>query len=584
MPPQTDDETPPGASATPAAPAHARHTGHIRVLGHGRSADGARFVELELREAGEPTPVLVRTDNLLGRQGEEFSRLNRLGAHLLTAAAQRELMDRLQADRPSGAAFHVATRLGWAGGAFVLPDEVIGAGGAPTRRHLAELPADQLAGYRTGGTLDGARQLFALARGNSRFQLAAALALVGPLAPLVEVAQVGVQLTGWPGSGKTALGCVVSAIWGRSPDPARAAQYGFGVPWHNTLNKLEALAPAHQNGFLFLDDTRRAPRAQHSQARTVLDAAMQLEGGVSKGRLDGRAPHAWQLALLSTSNLSLDQMAAAEGVPVDDAYRDRLIDVPPPTPGVGFFEDLHGAADLAGFVGRLKALAAQHFGLAIRRFLHGLAGLRQRYPDRLVGHLATRRREYLELCSEITAPGRDLGRLHQKLATVYAAGCLGIGSGLFDWTREELAQSLLRCTRDHVALVAAHAPDLRDPLRVLCDYVTENEHGFQDVRDPRQPAPGPHEGCPGYVAAGSDGAGEYLFAAARFEAILGGPAAARAARQALLARGLLATTTGGPGQTRFVVKRTLGRGADGQPVRAYVLAVSARLRQAVQQG
>jgi len=65
-----------------------------------------------------------------------------------------------------------------------------------------------------------------------------------------------------------------------------------------------------------------------------------------------------------------------------------------------------------------------------------------------------------------------------------------------------------------------------------------------------------------------------------FEAILGGPAAARSARQELSRRGLLATTTGGPGRPRFVVKRPIGRGADGKPVREYVVAVSAPIRQA----
>jgi len=129
--------------AKPATSTSLKYTGHIRVLGHGRSADGARFVELDLRGATGRSRALVRTDTLLGRQGEEFARLNRLGAHLLTAAAQRELMDRLQASRPSGAGFRVATALGWAGDEFVLPDWVVSAGPSRLRTHLGERPADR---------------------------------------------------------------------------------------------------------------------------------------------------------------------------------------------------------------------------------------------------------------------------------------------------------------------------------------------------------------------------------------------------------------------------------------------------------
>ena len=62
-----------------------------------------------------------------------------------------------------------------------------------------------------------------------------------------------------------------------------------------------------------------------------------------------------------------------------------------PLPGFGgsVFENLHGAVDDAAFGGRLRELAAEHFGLASRNFLRQLverraddeAGLLQRLPN-----------------------------------------------------------------------------------------------------------------------------------------------------------------------------------------------------------
>jgi hypothetical protein len=74
--------------------------------------------------------------------------------------------------------------------------------------------------------------------------------------------------------------------------------------------------------------------------------------------------------------------------------------------------------------------------------------------------LQERRRRYRKRASKIVSPGRQLERLHQRFATLYAAGSLAIKFGILPWRRAALRDALLSCTRDHVKLINQIAPQL----------------------------------------------------------------------------------------------------------------------------
>ena len=86
----------------------------------------------------------------------------------------------------------MATRLGWYDGAFVLPDEEIGASGKKVWVHLDERRFERWSRYRTGGDLAGWQEIARLAVGKSRLVLMLGMAFVGPVAAFMEpsVAQV----------------------------------------------------------------------------------------------------------------------------------------------------------------------------------------------------------------------------------------------------------------------------------------------------------------------------------------------------------------------------------------------------------
>jgi len=78
-------------------------------------------------------------------------------------------------------------------------------------------------------------------RRNSRMLLGLGVMFVGPLALVGDFEPVAIQLVGDPGIGKTAIGAVISTVWGFNVDPSLAADYGFGDTWNQTPNQLEKL-------------------------------------------------------------------------------------------------------------------------------------------------------------------------------------------------------------------------------------------------------------------------------------------------------------------------------------------------------
>ena len=89
---------------------------------------------------------------------------------------------------------------------------------------------------------------------------------------------------------------------------------------------------------------RRGSWTPEATANAVLNALKDISGGRGKGR--GNDPHVRTsyTPYLSTSNVSVPQMLRAiTRLRVDDfSYIDRLLDIPAPAGGHGFFENLHG--------------------------------------------------------------------------------------------------------------------------------------------------------------------------------------------------------------------------------------------------
>lgn len=540
---------------------------HIRILGFGQNEVGERFVRLRVDEG---RGFLVSYHDW-GPQ--KFAELNQRGAHLIDDTSKRDFTNRLQGDGPPGSTFTVATRIGWHGRHFVLPGRKIDRK-ARLKVHLdADNPA-LINKYRQGGTLKGWRELTRLARGNTRFMLVLAQAFVGPLGALLDVEQPSVQLFGSPGSCKTVLAIAAGSVWGRHRSLDLARRLGFGESWNKTVNATEPVAGAHNHTLLILDETRVGPAA-----KAVFETVMRLEGSVEKDRIGAAPARTWWVPLLSTSNLTLDELAIAAGERIDDAYRGRLIDVPVPAGGHGIFENLHGKPDLPTMAQAVLGVAAEHFGQAGLRYVERLERAVRKDPARLRRHLQRRRRQFLGYGADIVALNRDLGRIREKFATIYAAGRLAADYGLLQWPKKELRAALLACLQAHVDLVAGSTPNAPSavelPLERLRAYVAEHRANFVDlrdrlVRDPKHD----HGACPGYVAT-HKGERHYLFSHECLAAVVGSERAAKDLKVQLDRHGAIRTAGGGRDGARFAVKTPIYDQRSGKKPRAYVVVIRA---------
>ena len=295
-----------------------------RIVALGESADGGRFLDVQVVLQGQRQKSFALNERIAKALLPDRA-INQLGAALLTRAAKNPFLEEAQHafQTLKPITFRVATKSGWSGCVFVLPNGVR----IPRTDDLETcLPLEiRRYGDEFGclGTLKGWDHIPELAEGNSRFMLAVASAFTGPVVGLLQLESPMIQLFGAPGSGKTSMGAAAGAAWGGGQDGL------FLQSWNHTANRAELLAAAFHSTFLVMDETRTADQTKFGQAPPILQLVMRLAGGQVKGRMtDDRAPLRFETPLLSLSNDSLDDMAEKCRAEIDDAHRGRLIDVP----------------------------------------------------------------------------------------------------------------------------------------------------------------------------------------------------------------------------------------------------------------
>jgi len=361
------------------------------------------------------------------------------------------------------------------------------------------------------------------------------------------------------------------SAWGWDPDPNVADRNGFGQNWNSTINALEQTLCGYNQTFLFLNESNLADATGAKQSANILSAIFKIEGSVGKARLNDPVPkRSWFAPVLSTSNKSVvEHVRLAEGKRdqaddhIDAASLDRLADIPPPENGHGMFEDLHGHTDVGAFVAALKAKAKADHGVAGRECVRKLLKAREEDRKKLVDWIEKRRSFYIkEATAQITTSGRNLTRLHGKFATVYAAGALVAEYGILPYERKDVANAVLKCELDHVRFVEAqltgHAAHPQSHVERLRDYIRSNLSSFVDLRNKGVEVRGSDfQSGPCFIGNHKDRL-EYLFAAEKFNEILGGRAAADECKRDLSRLGLIATAGAGKGELRYVVKRSFG--------------------------
>ena len=198
------------------------HTKNIRIVNFGEDESGRPFVKLRIKVVDYIRTAIVPLEGFTTSKSSVFDLLNDYGAHLYSSPARLELINRVQAIGYRPPRFPVATRLGWHGQDFVLPDCVISPTKHQIRLYLDPERPERFDRYRVGGTYRDWKKGAKVIRGNSRLILGSCVSLAGIVGPVLHTGPVFISLVGDGESGKNRRswclpvhsgGAIVILIW-----------------------------------------------------------------------------------------------------------------------------------------------------------------------------------------------------------------------------------------------------------------------------------------------------------------------------------------------------------------------------------
>jgi putative DNA primase/helicase len=402
---------------------------HVEALARDQ-ADGAASLVLSFRSMfGADRRLILPLSALAGDGGAWRGTLADAGFAMPADTHRRRwLGEYLAGARPELHA-RLTERTGWHGRAFVLPAETIGGDEAAPVLFAGEKPEG---GLSVRGELDKWRHRIGRhCSGQSRLTFAVGVALAGPcLAWAGGIDSGGFHLVGDSSGGKTTTLRAAASVWGPP---------GFVQRWRGTDNGIEALAAAHSDLCLMLDELAQL------DPRTAGEAAYMLGNGAGKVRSQrsgsGTRPRlTWRLLFLSSGEVGLSDHMAEAGKKPKAGQELRLVDLPADA-GKGY-----GAFDHPGEFGDSGALA-RHLNDAAGK-AHGALG--RAWLEHLTGNTDTVQRELrqrIEAFEGRAVPDAASGqvqRVARRFALVAAAGELATAAGLTGWSEGEAQAATLR--------------------------------------------------------------------------------------------------------------------------------------------
>ena len=423
-------------------PHRSSHTDNIEILGVGESVDDERFLKVAV---GEKT-ALLNVDNLADPKSGELKILTRLGEPLIKPAARTEFLDRAHDAARAEPTFKVAIRTGWFDGKYVLPEGLAPVGEANIERYFDPRYAVYHRRLRQEGTVQGWLELARLCRGKSRLLTGLCLALSGVVCGAFGDEPPGVQVVSEGGMGGTTIGRVVGTVWGGDRNPAR--KIGCGVSCNNTGINFEVLGGAFDQMLLFLDD-------MHNAGEVELKALLNLMNGEGRGRSDDVRRVAFCTPTMCSANVSWVHVARELKRPyLINPLVDRIMEFGRPAGWPYLFEGIRTRKEFRVYGNKLRRLARTHFGWAGPEFSRRLERWLKADLPAVQAFVAARHEAYHAAAENIeSSGGRDVGRISNRFATLYLAGCLAVRFKIFPFTEAEVLEALLTCHRDHVAFI-----------------------------------------------------------------------------------------------------------------------------------
>jgi uncharacterized protein (DUF927 family) len=290
-------------------------------------------------------------------------------------------------------------------------------------------------GYMLKGTLEGWRGgVPTLAKGNSRLTFAISSAFAPSLlAYATSVQRGGIQFTGNSKDGKTIILRAAASVWGYHEKVKRS--------WSGTANGIETTASQHNDGWLFLDELKRASGKEVDRVIYMLSDGT----GKAKQKADGdlRDPKEWRLLWMSSGELSATDHITQSGGHPPAGIELRQADVPADAgKGLKIHDTIQDYADLGAFNAAIGASIEENYGVAGDAWLAKLCDAHESLSNdvpRMVVDAAN-------AISDSTSPQtRDV---LYRFALIAVAGELATECGLTGWTKGDATAAAKRVFTD----------------------------------------------------------------------------------------------------------------------------------------
>ncbi len=335
----------------------------LRVLAQTRDPGGEEWGKLlEIRDQDGKAKQWPMPNALLASDGAALrEKLLGLGLMLAPGSFARAALAEYLADAAPESRVRTVARIGWHEigdrAVFALPDAVFGNAADET----VMLPPSSMLNdqaYRVGGSLENWKAEVAhFAGGSSRLIFALSAAVAAPLLYVLNAELGGFHIVGASSIGKTTLLIVAGSVWGGG------GVRGFIKQWRATDNGLEALAAAHCDTLLALDEiAQMVPEAAAASAYMIANNGAKHRAG--RGG-EGRAAAEWRSLFLSTGEIDLGAKIAegGKGRRPTAGQQVRVVDIPGDAGAeLGAFEELHGFDDAGTLSAHLRAAAGQNYG------------------------------------------------------------------------------------------------------------------------------------------------------------------------------------------------------------------------------
>lgn len=324
----------------------------------------------------------------------------------------RMLLGQYLQNKPPKNRVRCALQVGWCGGAYVLPDAVIGPDADKVIFQSGERFHDE---HGCSGSLQGWRdQIAARAVDNPLLLLTLSAAFAGPLLAKCNAEGGGLHFVGDSSTGKTTCLEAACSVWG-GPNYRRS--------WRATANGMEGAAALFNDSLLALDEISEC------DPRDVGAIVYSLGNGRGKQRAQrtgtARSVVRWRCLVVSSGERTIATHMQEAGHRVKAGQSVRLLDVPA-TRRFGAWDELHDLPSGTAFSDAIKRAAVTHYGHVGRAFLEQLTRDRRDISEAL---------ERIRALPEFTPANADgqEKRAAGRFALIALAGELATEYGLTGW-------------------------------------------------------------------------------------------------------------------------------------------------------